>query len=147
MIFLQKIPQFLYSDEIAVTELSNLRKMLRSTEEIKLSFSPFLVKAISNALLKYPILNASLDEQCEHIIYHKSHNIGIAMDTSQGLAVPIIKNVQEMGIMEISSELQRLIKSGKEGTFSPSDLSGGTFTLSNIGSVSILLSIIIDMFY
>lgn len=95
------------------------------------------MKAISNGLLKYPILNASLDEQCEHIIFHKSHNIGIAMDTTQGLAVPVIKHVESKGIIDISLELQRLLKSGKEGTFSPNDLSGGTFTVSNIGSVSI----------
>lgn len=117
--------------------MSNLRKVLRNEEEIKISYLPFFVKAISNALSKYPILNSSLDEQCEHIIYHKNHNIGIAMDTAQGLAVPVIKNVDEMGVMDISLELQRLVNSGKDGSFSPSDLSGGTFTVSNIGSVSI----------
>lgn len=138
---LQKIPQFLYSDEIKVTELSNLRKMLRNTEEIKLSFLPFFVKAVSNALSKYPILNARLDEQCEHIIYNDKHNIGIAMDTAQGLAVPVIKNVQQLGVIDISLELQRLLKNGKEGTFSPDDLSGGTFTVSNIGSVSIQVNL------
>lgn len=127
----------MYSDEITITELSNLRKWLKDTKEMRISFLPFFVKAISNALLKYPILNASLDEQCENIIFHKTHNIGVAMDTTQGLAVPVIKNVEDMGVMDISMELQRFLKSGKEGTFSPNDLSGGTFTVSNIGSVSI----------
>lgn len=137
--FPQKIPQFLYSDEITVTELSHLRRLLKTTEDMKISFLPFFVKAISNALSKYPILNASLDDQWEHIIFHRNHNIGIAVDTAQGLAVPIIKNVQEMGVLDIATDLQRLLKSGKEGTFSLNDLSGGTFTVSNIGSVSMLL--------
>lgn len=126
----------MYTDEIKITELSSFRKILK-TEEVKISFVPFFVKAISNALSKFPILNASLDEKCENVIYHESHNIGIAMDTSQGLAVPVIKNVQSMGILDISLELQRLLQSGKDGNFSPSDLSGGTFTVSNIGSVSV----------
>lgn len=126
----------MYTDEIKVTQLSNLRNVLKTKEDLKVSFVPFFIKAISNALLKYPIINASLDEHCEHIIYHHNHNIGVAMDTAQGLAVPVIKNVQEMGIMDITEELARLLNSGKKGYFSPDDLTGGTFTISNIGSVS-----------
>lgn len=130
----------MYADEISLTKLSKLRKFLKNEEDIKVSFVPFFVKAVSNALLKYPILNTSLDEQCEHIIYHKNHNIGVAMDTTNGLVVPIIKNVQDMSVMDISLELQRLINSGKGGVFSPADLTGGTFTISNIGSVSIYIT-------
>nr|XP_023027643.1 lipoamide acyltransferase component of branched-chain alpha-keto acid dehydrogenase complex, mitochondrial [Leptinotarsa decemlineata] len=130
-----KIPHFVYSDEIKVTELSKVRSNLRESHDTKLSLVPFFVKAVSNALQRYPIINASVDEHCENIIYHKSHNIGIAMDTALGLAVPVIKNVENLSIMEISSELQRLIENGKDGNFSPSDLSGGTFTVSNVGSI------------
>lgn len=118
--------------------------MLKNTEDLKLSFLPFFMKAISNGLLKYPILNASLDEDCENIIHHENHNIGVAMDTTQGLAVPVIKHVQDMGVLEISLELKRLLECGKKGSFSPSDLIGGTFTISNIGSVSIPTSL--DMY-
>lgn len=127
----------MYTEEISVTQLSNLRKSLKHAEDLKVSFLPFFIKASSNALLKYSILNSSLDENCEHIIYHDNHNIGVAMDTTQGLAVPVIKNVQNMGVLDISLELQRLLASGRNGSFSPNDLTGGTFTISNIGSVSI----------
>lgn len=131
------IPHFVYSDEIKVTKLSELRKLIQSSTEtnIKLSFMPFFIKAVSNSLQKYPILNSSVDEACENIIFHKSHNIGVAMDTATGLAVPVIKNVQNLDIITIANELKRLLKAGKEGKFSPSDLSGGTFTVSNIGSI------------
>lgn len=97
---------------------------------------PFFIKAASNALQRYPILNASLDENCEKVTYHGAHNIGIAMDTKIGLAVPVIKNVNALSIIEIAKELNRLMELGKEGSFLGSDLVGGTFTISNIGIVS-----------
>lgn len=96
---------------------------------------PFFIKAASNALQRFPVLNATLDENCENVTYKGEHNIGVAMDTKVGLAVPVIKNVEKLSIIEISNELNRLIKSGRDGTFSPQDLSGGTFTISNIGAV------------
>lgn len=122
---------------IKVTKLSQLRKDLKDKEKISLSFLPFFVKALSNALKKYPVLNTSIDNNCENIYYHSSHNIGIAMDTKAGLAVPVVKNIENKGLVEIADEIKRLIKSGKDGNFSPADLTGGTFTISNIGSVSI----------
>ncbi|KAG5900511.1 hypothetical protein JTB14_010921 [Gonioctena quinquepunctata] len=130
-----KIPHFGYCDEIKVTEVSKVRNILKTEHETKISFVPFFVKAVSNALYRYPILNASVDANCENIIHQKSHNIGIAMDTVVGLAVPVIKNVEKLSILEISQELQRLVKNGKNGNFSPSDLAGGTFTVSNVGSI------------
>lgn len=97
---------------------------------------PFFIKAASNALDRYPILNATLDENCENVIYKVSHNIGVAMDTKMGLAVPVIKSVDKLTILEIATELSRLLKSGKEGNFTTNDLAGATFTISNIGMVS-----------
>ncbi|KAF7280183.1 hypothetical protein GWI33_006311 [Rhynchophorus ferrugineus] len=129
-----KIPHFVYSDEIKVTTLSKLRKELK-LQEVKLTFLPFFVKAASNALQRYPLVNSSLDENCENIIYHKDNNIGIAMDTKEGLAVPVIKNVESKTVLEIAIELNRLITNGKNGIFSPNDLSGATFSISNIGIV------------
>ncbi|EFA11496.1 lipoamide acyltransferase component of branched-chain alpha-keto acid dehydrogenase complex, mitochondrial [Tribolium castaneum] len=133
-----KIPHFVYSDEIAVTQLSQLRQTLKKlpeTQDLKLSFMPFFIKAASNALQRFPVLNASLDENCENVTYKSEHNIGVAMDTKVGLAVPVIKNVETLSIIEISNELNRLIKSGRSGSFSPQDLAGGTFTISNIGAI------------
>lgn len=95
---------------------------------------PFFIKAASNALLKFPILNSSFDENY-NVIYKKSVNIGVAMDTKVGLAVPVIKNVQNLNTIEIAQALNRLMAAGKEGTFSSEDLVGGTFSISNIGVI------------
>lgn len=129
----------MYGDEIKVTKLSELRRSLKDLpelENVKLSFMPFFVKAVSNALRRYPIINASVDEDCDNIIHHKNHNIGIAMDTKVGLAVPVVKAVESLSIVEIARELNRLIGIGREGSIAPNDMVGGTFTVSNIGAVS-----------
>ncbi|NXS07663.1 ODB2 dehydrogenase, partial [Neodrepanis coruscans] len=121
-----KIPHFGYCDEIDLTHLVQLREDLKPLAEIrgvKLSFMPFFMKAASLGLLQYPILNASLDENCQNVTYKASHNIGVAMDTGQGLIVPNVKNVQ------VCSSL------GSAGQLGTSDLTGGTFTLSNVGTI------------
>ncbi|KAL1493300.1 hypothetical protein ABEB36_011380 [Hypothenemus hampei] len=132
-----KIPHFVYSDEIDVTSLSALRTELKKVPQldINITFLPFLIKATSNSLKRYPIINSSIDQKEENIIFWNQHNIGIAMATNQGLAVPVIKHVENLSIFEIAKELNRLIKSGKSGNFSPNDLSGATFSVSNIGII------------
>ncbi|KAM9358563.1 lipoamide acyltransferase component of branched-chain alpha-keto acid dehydrogenase complex, mitochondrial [Symphorus nematophorus] len=133
-----KIPHFGYCDEVDLTRLVALRAELKSTSEargIKLSYMPFFIKAASLGLLHFPILNASVDEGCQNITYKASHNIGLAMDTSQGLLVPNVKNVQLLSVFEIAQELNRLQALGAAGQLGTSELTGGTFTLSNIGSI------------
>ena len=100
---------------------------------------PFLLKAYSMALLEHPLVNSQLilpnraDSADYHLVLRKSHNIGVAMDTSAGLFVPNIKNVQDLSVLSIAAELHRLQQLGKKGSFSQQDLTGGTSTLSNIG--------------
>ncbi|XP_053549708.1 LOW QUALITY PROTEIN: lipoamide acyltransferase component of branched-chain alpha-keto acid dehydrogenase complex, mitochondrial [Bombina bombina] len=133
-----KIPHFGYCDELDITRLVQLREELKPVAEargVRLSFMPFFLKAASLGLQQYPILNASVDESCQNITYKASHNIGIAMDTRQGLIVPNVKNVQVRSIFEIAAELNRLQALGATGQLGASDLTGGTFTLSNIGSI------------
>jgi len=133
-----KIPHFGYKDEVEMTQLVKLRSELRAAcleRGIKLSYMPFIVKACSLALLHYPILNSTLDAQADTITYKASHNIALAMDTPMGLLVPSIKGVQGLSIFEIAIELNRLQQLGSAGKLSTSDLSGGTFSLSNIGSI------------
>lgn len=133
-----KIPHFGYCDEVDLSRLVSLRaelKPIAAARGVALSFMPFFIKAASLGLLHFPILNASLDEGCQNITFKASHNIGLAMDTSQGLLVPNVKNVQLLSVFDIAQELNRLQTLGTAGQLGAADLSGGTFTLSNIGSI------------
>ncbi|XP_014284530.1 lipoamide acyltransferase component of branched-chain alpha-keto acid dehydrogenase complex, mitochondrial [Halyomorpha halys] len=132
------IPSFGYCDEINMSKLVLMKyevKEYAKSKNINITYMPFFIKALSKALLEYPILNASLNEECEHIILKNSHNIGVAMDTKEGLIVPNIKNVEKLSIAEITSELNRLLVAGRESRLGPSDMLGGTITISNIGII------------
>lgn len=132
------IPHFCYMDEINLDELVRLKKYSQDafqSRSVKLTYMPMFIKATSMALLHFPILNSSVDSECENLTYKGSHNIGVAMDTQQGLLVPNVKNVQNKSIFDIAMELNRLHELGLSGRLSPEDLTGGTFSLSNIGSL------------
>ncbi|KAG1678561.1 DBT [Nymphon striatum] len=133
-----KIPHFGYCDEINLTKLVQLRPILKKIAEdrgIKFSYMPFFIKAASMSFDFYPILNASLDENCANITYKAAHNIGLAMDTPHGLIVPNVKNVQQLTLLEVASEINRLQELGIKGQIGTKDISDGTFTLSNIGAI------------
>ncbi|XP_068175101.1 lipoamide acyltransferase component of branched-chain alpha-keto acid dehydrogenase complex, mitochondrial [Antennarius striatus] len=133
-----KIPHFGYCDDVDLTRLVALRAELRAVSEargVRLSYMPFFIKAASLSLLHFPVLNASVDDGCQNITYKASHNVGLAMDTSQGLLVPNVKNVQLLSVLEVARELNRLQALGAAGQLGTADLTGGTFTLSNIGSI------------
>jgi len=132
------IPHFGYCDEIDLTNLVGLRAQLKamtSDRGVKFSYMPVFLKAASLALSQYPMLNCHIDSKAENITYKAAHNIGIAMDTPDGLLVPNVKNCQSLSIFEIAAELNRLQALGSAGKLSSGDLSGGTVSLSNIGSI------------
>ncbi|TRX93881.1 hypothetical protein FHL15_005263 [Xylaria flabelliformis] len=141
------IPQFLYADEIDFSQLHELRRRMnkllsksaREGDVSKLSYLPFIIKAVSLALYKYPVLNARVDvdpETSKPALVHRSqHNIGVAMDTPIGLLVPVIKNVGTKDLLSIAGELAELQSRAATGKLSMQDLSGGTITVSNIGSI------------
>lgn len=137
------IPHFGLSDEIDLTKLVQLREELKSLkdEQLKITYMPFFVKAASLALSRYPILNSSIDETGQNLIYKSQHNIGIAIDTVHGLIVANIKSVNQRSITDIASEMIRLQELAANNQLSNEDLSGATFTLSNIGSVGGLFGI------
>jgi 2-oxoisovalerate dehydrogenase E2 component (dihydrolipoyl transacylase) len=139
MTYANSIPQFGFCDEVLCDALVEVRKGAKSIAEkkgLKLSYMPFILKAISNALKQFPSLNAHVnDVECSEVVYKGSHNIGFAMDTSRGLLVPNVKGVQNMSILDIARELDRLQKLGEAGKMGKPDLTGGTFTISNIGSI------------
>ncbi|CAH0727764.1 unnamed protein product, partial [Brenthis ino] len=133
-----KIPHFVFSDEYDVTKLVQSRnnlKELAMNQGVKLTYMPIIIKAASESLKLFPIINSSLDDNCENIIYKASHNIGVAMATPNGLVVPVIKNVQMKSIIEIARELNTLQEKGSKGQLGLGEITGGTFTISNIGIV------------
>uniref|UniRef100_A0A060SX06 Dihydrolipoamide acetyltransferase component of pyruvate dehydrogenase complex n=1 Tax=Blastobotrys adeninivorans TaxID=409370 RepID=A0A060SX06_BLAAD len=137
------IPHFLYTDEVNMDRLIQLRKAINDDLKAqggpvaKVSFMPFFIKALSLSLNKYPILNSRVTFQDGKpmLLHRPVHNIGIAMDTPQGLIVPNIKDVASKSLIEVAGELQRLQQLGAQGKLGPADLKGGTITLSNIGNV------------
>ncbi|KAH0548699.1 lipoamide acyltransferase component of branched-chain alpha-keto acid dehydrogenase complex, mitochondrial [Cotesia glomerata] len=134
----RNIPHFVYCDECDITKLVELRnesKDYLENQGISLSFTPFFVKATSKALEKYPRLNSWLDEQAQALKTFKTHNISLAMDTPQGLVVPNIKDVRNLTIADIARELNRLQAFGQKAAFPLNDVTGGTFSLSNIGAI------------
>lgn len=135
-----KIPHFNYSDEIDMTRLVEAAKMRNqqageSSKSEKISNFAFFVKMVSLALQSYPQLNASIDHENEVMVHKNYHNIGIAVDTANGLIVPNIKNVQDLSVRQINSEMRRLRDLAYSSKLGPSDLSGGTISLSNIGAI------------
>jgi 2-oxoisovalerate dehydrogenase E2 component (dihydrolipoyl transacylase) len=137
------IPHFLYSDNVDFTSLNRLRRDLnadaaKSEELPKLSALPFIIKAVSLSLSQFPSVNAHLDasDSSKLKFTHKaSHNIGFAVDTPQGLLVPVIRNVQSHSILSLAAELTRLGSAARNNKLSASDLSDATFTVSNIGAI------------
>lgn len=133
-----QVQHLTYSEELVVDKLIRLRKELKGEGErmgVKISFMPLIIKATSLALLDYPILNSTVSADVSEMTYHANHNIGIAMDTPKGLVVPVIKQVQLKSIMEIARELIDLQNAAMAGTLTEAQMSGGTFSLSNIGSI------------
>ncbi|OVA02622.1 Biotin/lipoyl attachment [Macleaya cordata] len=133
-----KVPHFHYLEEIncdALVELKAAFQNENSDPDVKHTYLPFLIKSLSMALTKYPLLNSSFNEELHEIILKGSHNIGVAMATPYGLVVPNIKKVQSLSILEITKELSRLQKLALNNKLCTEDISGGTITLSNIGAI------------
>lgn len=132
------IPHFTVSDEIDMDALMAARSQLKdgfAAQGIKLSYMPFVIKALSNALKQFPIINSQVNADCTELTYFDDHNIGVAIDSKIGLLVPNIKGVQNMSLNEIARELNRLIDLGREGRLSKDDLTGGTISISNVGVI------------
>ncbi|XP_062209314.1 lipoamide acyltransferase component of branched-chain alpha-keto acid dehydrogenase complex, mitochondrial-like isoform X2 [Phragmites australis] len=133
-----KVPHFHYLEEINCDALVELKAAFQNENKdhnIKHTFLPFLIKSLSMALSKYPLLNSSFIEETNEVVLKGSHNIGVAMATEHGLVVPNIKTVQSLSILEITKELARLHETALHNRLSSTDISGGTITLSNIGAI------------
>lgn len=134
-----KAPQVTIFDEVdatATVEHRNKFKGIAAEQDIKLTFLPYVVKALVRAVKKYPILNSSMDEATNEIVYKNYYNIGIAVDTDRGLYVPNVKNADRKNMFEISNEINELAEKAADGSLSGSEMRDGTITISNIGSAS-----------
>ena len=132
------IPHVTQHDDADVTELEALRVQLNKENEkagIKLTMLAFLIKAVVAALKKYPDFNASLDASGENLILKKYFHIGFAADTPNGLVVPVLRDADRKGVIEIAQETGELAKKAREGKLGPADMSGGCFSISSLGGI------------
>jgi 2-oxoisovalerate dehydrogenase E2 component (dihydrolipoyl transacylase) len=128
----------LHVDEADVTELVAMRaraKEAAAERGIKLTYLPFFVKAACGALKRHPFMNASLDDEKHEIILKKDYNIGIAVNTDAGLVVPVLHQADQKTIFELAREIAELADKARAGKLSHDEISGGTFTITNVGSV------------
>ncbi|MFH5800300.1 2-oxo acid dehydrogenase subunit E2 [Haladaptatus sp. CMAA 1911] len=131
-------PHVTHHDSIDVTELVETRAELKEIAEergIKLTYMPFVLKAIVAALKDYPYLNSALDEENEEIVVKNYYNIGIAVATDDGLMVPVLKNVDEKDMLQLSSEMNELVEKARDRTITRDEMQGGTFTITNFGAI------------
>jgi pyruvate dehydrogenase E2 component (dihydrolipoamide acetyltransferase) len=126
-----------HTDEVEITELERVRRELNEAtgNNPKLTLMAFLIRALCVVLKKFPIFNASFDEQEGQILYKKYVNMGIAVDAERGLIVPVIRNADTMSITEIAHELRSIADRIRSNQFAIEDLRGGTFTISNFGAL------------
>ena len=132
------IPHFTVSDELVMDNLMSLRKLLKPEFEannVKLSFMPFFVKAMSLALNEFPVVNSQLNDDATEISYYSDHNIGFAVDSKIGLLVPNIKRVQDLSLLDIARQMQDIIEQARAGRVAGEHLKGGTISISNIGAI------------
>jgi pyruvate dehydrogenase E2 component (dihydrolipoamide acetyltransferase) len=130
-----RVTQF---DEAEVTRLNELRKQYAPDYEkkgVKLTVTPLILKAVVSALKRHPLFNASLDETTGEIVFKDYYHLGLAVDTEQGLLVPVIRDVDKKSLLELSKEVADLAVKARERKVTLDDLKGGTFTISNQGAI------------
>ena len=134
---------FTVVEELDVTELVKLRetaKKLGEEQGVKVTYMPFIMKATALALARHPELNGMLDEKTQELVHFHYVNLGIATDTPNGLIVPVIREVQAKGILQLAAELNELAERTRTGKVRPEELSGGTFTITNAGNIGGILA-------
>ena len=133
-----RIPHITLFDEADITAMEEFRKAKKAEAEkqgVKLTPVPFIVKTVASALQRFPVLNASLAPDEDNLVMKKYINIGVAVDAPNGLMVPVIKNADQKSLYSIAKELMELSIKARDGKLSPSDMKGGTFTISSLGSL------------
>jgi len=132
------IPHVTQFDECDITELEAFRASLKARAEkagVKMTPLPFVMKAVVQALKEFPQFNASLNPSGERLILKGYYNIGVAVDPPNGLVVPVVRNVDRLGLFDLARELAAISQRARDGKLSPTDMSGGTFSISSLGGI------------
>lgn len=132
------IPRVTHGDEADITDLESFRKehgTVMADRGFKLTLTAFMLKAVAGALREFPMFNASYDEAAGEIIYKDYINLGVAVDSEKGLMVPVVRDVNNKGLMTISKELKELAERAREFKLDIADMRGGTFTITNVGAL------------
>jgi len=134
----RNVPHVTNHEEVDVTDLENFRKSLKDEAEekgLRVTLLPFLMKAVTAALTEFPRFNASLAPSQDELILKKYFHLGLAVDTADGLVVPVIQNVDRKGIYQLAEELAEVSARARNGRLKPEDLQGGCFSISNLGGI------------
>ncbi len=134
---------FTFVEECDASRLVDLRLRLLPEAErrgVRLTYLPFIVKAVADALPRHPVLNAAVDERSNELVYKKYYNIGVAAATEAGLMVPVVHDADRLPLFELASQIEVLARSARDGTIAPKDLRGSTFTVTSLGKRSGLLA-------
>ena len=134
----QLIPHVTQFDAADITDLDALRKEVKKAgaeKGIKVTFLPFLMKALSVVLKEMPEFNSSLDHNNENLVLKNYYHLGIAVDTPRGLTVPVVRDVDQKSVFELSDELMDLSSRARDKKLKPNELKGGTFTISSLGGI------------
>ncbi|MDH4617883.1 dihydrolipoamide acetyltransferase family protein [Brevibacillus sp. AY1] len=135
------IPHVTSYDEVEMDEIRNARNRMKAYADkrgVKLTFLPFFIKALVIALKEFPIFNASLDDAKQEIVLKYDYHIGIATDTPEGLIVPVIKHADRKSLFQLAEEISHLAEMARDGKLKLEQITGGTFTLSNVGPIGSL---------
>jgi pyruvate dehydrogenase E2 component (dihydrolipoamide acetyltransferase) len=132
------IPHVTQFDEVDITDLMDLRKKFAPEFEkagTRLTLTSFALKAVATALKKHPIFNSSIDEVANDIVFKEYYHVGLAVDTEQGLLVPVIRDVDKKSLVQLSKDVQEVAEKARDRKVSLDDMKGGTFTISNQGGI------------
>ncbi|MGH2806797.1 MAG: dihydrolipoamide acetyltransferase family protein [Actinomycetota bacterium] len=129
------VPPVTHVEECDVTELDATKNLAneREPDGPRLTYLPFIVKAVVTSLKQYSAMNASLDEDADEIVFHDDYNIGIAVDTPSGLTVPVVRNADRKRLRDIAGEIENFATAARDGSLKAEDLRDGTFTVSSPG--------------
>ena len=133
----QTAAHFTFVEECDVTKLKDLRARFKRPAEargVKLTYLPFIAKAVALSLQRHPILNSALDESTNELVYRTYYNLGIAASTDAGLIVPVVKDVDKKSLLEVAKEIDRVAADAKAGKSKMEDLTGSTFTITSLGA-------------